>query len=115
MSMFTLRVYHPSVDPYRISEELGLPPQTAWMAGGEKRETFWQTRLLGNETGRGDVNSALRDIAARFEHYRFFIDEVRAGGGRVEIAVTGQEPIAADLHAVFADLRIDLVIDAPGT
>ena len=109
MSAFTLRVFHPSIDPRKITEELGLPPTTSWQAGGERAESYWQTRLLGNETGRGDVNSALRDIAARFEHYRFFVDEMREGGGRVEIAVTAPDAaVDASVEAIFRALRIEL-------
>lgn len=106
----SLRVFHPSIDPRKITEELGLPPQTSWAAGGARRETYWQTRLAGNETGRGDLHSALRDVAARFEHYRFFVDEVREGGGRVEIVIAGPvvklHPL---LESTFGDLKIALV------
>jgi hypothetical protein len=110
MSTFTLRVFHPSIDPRKITEELGLPPTTAWQAGGDRAESYWQTRLLGNETGRGDVNSALRDIAARFEHYRVFVEEMRGGGGRVEIAVAAaQDSVEPVVEAVFRGLNIALV------
>ena len=111
MSAFTLRVFHPSIDPRKITEELGLPPTTSWQAGGSHAESYWQTRLLGNETGRGDVNSALRDIAARFEHYRFFVDEIRDGGGRVEIAVsTSDATIDPVVAAMFRNLGIVLMV-----
>lgn len=110
--VFTLHVFHPSIDPRRITEELGLPPQTSWQAGGGKSESHWQTRLAGNETGHGDVNSALADIAARFEPYRFFVDEVREGGGRVEIAIArGDVLLDANNESAFRDLRIVLVFE----
>lgn len=110
MSAFTLRVFHPSIDPRKITEELGLPPTTSWAAGGERPESYWQTRLLGNETGRGDVNSALRDIAARFEHCRFFVEEMRKGGGRVEIKIAGRrDNLDRTVEASFGDLNIALV------
>src|SRR6266481_5836756 len=83
-----LRIYHPSIDPQKITEEFGLPPQTSWAAMGHHK-TYWLTRLAGDETGRGDLTSALRDVAARIEHYRFFVDEMREGGGRVEIVIAG--------------------------
>jgi hypothetical protein len=106
---FSLRVFHPSIDPRKITEELGLPPQTSWQAGGDKRETTWQTRLAGAESGHGDVNAGLRDIAARFEHYRFFVDEMRAGGGRVEIVVEDAVvKIDCALIEAFDDLKIEL-------
>ena len=105
MTTFMLRVFHPSVDPRKITEELGLPPQTSWSDSG----THWQTRLAGAESGHGDVNAALRDIAARFEHYRFFVDEMRSGGGRVEIAVANTSAkIDTALIESFDDLKIDL-------
>ncbi len=107
-----LRVFHPSVDPRKITEELGLPPQTSWAAGGERRESYWQTRLAGDETGRGELGSALRDVAARFAHYRFFVDEIREGGGRVEIAIAGADvPLDSQIEALFRDLKIALVFE----
>ncbi|HEY4943001.1 MAG TPA: hypothetical protein VII56_16350 [Rhizomicrobium sp.] len=106
----SLRVFHPSIDPRKITEELGLPPQTSWAAGGDRHETYWQTRLAGNETGRGDLNSALRDVAARFEHYRFFVDEMREGGGRVEIVIAAPAvALDAELARLFDDLKIEVV------
>ena len=106
--LFALRVFHPTRDPREITDALGLPPQTSWAAGGGHAETFWQTALAGNETGRSDVESGLRDIAARFAHYRFFVDEIRDGGGRVEVAVGGAAPEAAWI-GIFCDLGIALV------
>jgi hypothetical protein len=108
--VFTLRVFHPSIDPRRITEELGLPPQTSWQAGEGGNETFWQTRLAGNESGHGNVNSALADVAARFAHYRFFVDDMHKGGGRVEIAIAGAPAMPdAALEHLFHDLKIALV------
>jgi hypothetical protein len=110
--VFTLRVFHPSIDPRKITEELGLPPRTSWAAGGDRRESYWQTRLAGDETGRGDLASALRDVAARFEPYRFFVDEMREGGGRVEIAIAGGDVLLdASIESAFRDLRIVLVFE----
>jgi hypothetical protein len=110
MSTFMLRVFHPSIDPAKITEELGLPPQTSWAAGGDKRESYWQTRLAGAENGRSGINAGLRDIAARFEHYRFFVDEMRDGGGRVEVVVAGSAA-APDpgIETLFDGLKIALV------
>ena len=107
MTTFTLRVFHPSIDPRKITEELGLPPQTSWSDGG----TYWQTRLAGAESGRGDVNAGLRDIAARFEHYRFFVDEMRSGGGRVEVVVTNNDgEVKAAYRTAFGELGILLTV-----
>ncbi len=111
MTALTLRVFHPSIDPYAITAELGLPAQTSW-AAGDGRESYWQTRLAGNETGRADLGSALRDVAARFEHYRFFVDEIRSGGGRVEIAISGAAMTPdAEIEALFRDLKIALMFE----
>ncbi len=108
MSCFLLRVFHPSLDPRKITEELGLPPQTSWQG---RDGSYWQTRLAGAESGHGDINAGLRDIAARFAHYRFFVDEMRAGDGRVEIAVAGgADPAMED---VFRDLGIVLIFRPP--
>ncbi|HEX4304136.1 MAG TPA: hypothetical protein VHZ78_15170 [Rhizomicrobium sp.] len=110
-SRLLLRVTHPSTDPRKITDELGLPPQTSWVAS-DGRESYWQTRLAGDETGRGDLASALRDVAARLEHYRFFVDEMREGGGRVEIAIAGAAtPIDVDIENAFRDLKIAVVFE----
>ena len=107
MTTFTLKVFHPSIDPRKITEELGLPPQTSWNDG----ETYWQTRLAGPESGHGDVNAGLRDIAARFAHYRFFVDEMRQGGGRVEVTVaTAKSMIDGELRAALNKLGILLTV-----
>jgi hypothetical protein len=100
---FTLRVVHPTLSPREISEEFGLPPHAAWRDGG----THWETRLAGDETGRGTTQAALADIAARFEHYRYFVDEIRSGGGYVEIAVDGGE-IGEAIRDKFRVLNIAL-------
>jgi hypothetical protein len=106
----SLRVFHPSIDPRKITEELGLPPQTSWAAGGDRRESYWQTRLAGDETGRGDLGAALRDVAARFAHYRFFVEDIRSGGGRVEIAIAGAAAgVDVETEAMFRDLKIVVV------
>ena len=105
MTTFSLRVFHPSIDPRKITEELGLPPQTSWSDGG----THWQTRLAGAESGHGDVNAGLHDIAARFAHYRFFVDEMREGGGRVEVVVEGSATaVDPEIEVTFRALGIEL-------
>ncbi|MEI9993136.1 MAG: hypothetical protein WDM91_00965 [Rhizomicrobium sp.] len=111
MTAFTLRVFHPSVDPRTITEALGLPPTTSWAADGDQRESYWQTQLAGNETADGGVDAGLRDIAARFAHYRFFVDAIRAGGGRVEIAVSGGGAADATVAEMFRGLMIGLVFE----
>jgi hypothetical protein len=105
MSAFLLRVVHPDIDPREITETLGLPPQMVRRVDGE---IVWETRLAGSETGRGGIDAGLRDIVARFEHYAFFVDEIRSGGGRVEIVIASGEPISDDIRARFAALRIEL-------
>ncbi|MEI9885156.1 MAG: hypothetical protein WDN08_01440 [Rhizomicrobium sp.] len=61
--------------------------------------------------GHGDIDAGLRDIAARFAHYRFFVDAMRAGGGRVEIAVAGDA--TPGMESVFRDLGIVLIFRPP--
>jgi hypothetical protein len=99
---FMLRVFHPTLSPRDISESFGLPPHATRRDGG----TYWETRLAGDETGRGTTDAALADIAARFAHYRYFVDDICDGGGRVEIAVAGGEPPGAAMRARFEGLGI---------
>jgi hypothetical protein len=127
--VFTLRVFHPSIDPQVITEEFGLPPNRTWRAGepratskghplaGQNRQTFWRLTLGGNESGNNDLRTGLRDIVNRLEPYRVFFKRIRGGGGRVEIFVAWflerHEGLELDheLMEKFAALEIDLSFD----
>jgi long-subunit acyl-CoA synthetase (AMP-forming) len=101
---FTLRVFHPALSAREVSEAFGLP--------GTGRGTWWETPLAGDETGRGGTDAALADIAARLAHYRYFVDDIRNTGGRVEIAVAGGGDIDAPVADMFRTLNIPLVFKA---
>lgn len=127
--VFTLRVYHPSIDPREISAELGLPPVSCDFVGeprithggkvlkGVHKESYWRTSLAGDESGRDDLAAGLRDICARLEPYRFFTERIRAEGGRLELFIgwfldrnEGLE-LDRDVLAKLAALGIDLALD----
>ena len=51
----SLRIRHPSIEPSRITEALGIEPQHTWKAGeprgdpgsvGVYRESYWMGRLM---------------------------------------------------------------------
>jgi hypothetical protein len=136
---FTLRLYHPSIDPRQITEELGLPPIGAWRAGeprmtpkgtllgGFAKMSFWRTNLVGDESGLGDLAAGLHDIAARLEPYKGFLNRIGDEGGTVALLVTwlvaDDEALAVEpaLLARYAQLGVALdfeihppdVADAP--
>jgi hypothetical protein len=128
-SVFSLRVFHPSIDPEEISEGFGLAPRHSRRAGEERKTpkgqslsgtyntSYWMTELTGDESGRGDLTTALRDIANRLRAYEFFVKKIRDEGGRVEIFIgwllEGNDGFVLDnaLMARFAELGIDLSFD----
>ena len=126
----SLRVWHPFIDPVKITETLSKEPTRASRTGtprvksngdplpGTYRETYWTSRLREGEWVPDAQSSEclaqateelLRDLA---EHNPFF-QELRASGGTVEFFVgwffggnTG-EVFRHDLLRRLADLRID--------
>jgi hypothetical protein len=127
--IFTLRLYHPSIDPRQITEELGLPPVGAWRAGeprvtpkgtllgGFAKMSFWRTNLVGDESGLGDLAAALHDIAGRLEPYRGFLNRMRDESGTVALVVSWSlsenEAVALEpaLLAKFAQLGVTVEFD----
>jgi hypothetical protein len=126
---FTLRLYHPSIDPRQITEELGLAPIGAWRAGeprttpkgtllgGFAKMSFWRTNLAGDESGRDDLAAALHDIAGRLEPHRSFLNRLDEEGGTVTLLVTwfvaDNEAIAVEpaLLTRYAQLGVALEFD----
>jgi hypothetical protein len=125
----TLRIYHPSIDPREIGAELGLPAARSGKAGeprttpkgtplkGAWKESLWATALAGDESGRGDLRSALRDIAERLTPHESFLRRMRDEGGRAELFIgwflDGNERLVleSDLLTRLAALGIDLDFD----
>lgn len=127
-----LRVSHPSIDPSRITEVLNQEP-TRTSRAGEPRTTLSGRVMPGTYDGnswshhklwQGEwdgyhrspqrlddaIDAVLRDVA---EHKRFF-QEVRSGGGSVELTVgwflntDAREFFDHDLFRRMADLGVDL-------
>lgn len=114
----SLRIRHPTIDPTRITQTLGIEPQHSWCAG-EKRsdpigrplegvynDSYWMSRLTEDprlSAGESSVESLLNELLARFRRLQPFFDELRAGGGVAELDVT-----------VFAreNFRFDLSVDS---
>ena len=128
----SFRVWHPTIDPDKITENINLKPHRCWMVGqprstprGDRLEgindhTYWtaqlqkQTRLSSRKQKKEDYLSAQMErlkISARFFH------RIRRTGGRIEFFVgifcnknIGVE-IPFSLLTSMGKLGIDLSLD----
>jgi hypothetical protein len=124
----SLRVRHPSIEPGRITEALGMEPDRCWKAGeprqtptgmplaGSNRDTYWTARIT---TGRWPLalNDAIHETLRGLVRHRSFLHEIRAEEGKVELFVgwffedqSGDE-FTHQCLALAGDLQIDLSID----
>jgi hypothetical protein len=117
----SLRIWHPTVRPDELSNELGMPPTIRWEAGSEaphgrmRESTYWSAHL----THSADVSlarfleRAVEDLRSR----RSFLEELLATGGRCELFVglfidrdTG-EVLPSDLLRGLGEIHVDLALD----
>jgi hypothetical protein len=113
----SLRIRHPTMDPARITQSLGIEPQHSWRAGeprcdpagapieGAYRESYWMTRLIEDPRlsgGTFSVESLLDQTFSQLRRSQQLFEELQADGGVAELDVT-----------VFArkDFRLDLSAD----
>ena len=127
----SLRVFHPTIDPDKISRELGLKPFRCWKAGeprttpigtplkGNWAESYWCSKqLIRGALPRGQtLPAAISKLLDRLEPYKTFFHRIRVGGGRVELDVGWYFPVRGGdvfdyaLQARLAKLKIDLSLD----
>jgi hypothetical protein len=99
----SLRIRHPSLDPQRVTQTLGIEPQHTWKAGdrrrapaggelkGVYRESYWMGRLMDEpqlSSSRLSVESVLMQTLARLSHSRSFLEQLQAEGGIAELHVS---------------------------
>ncbi|HTY50726.1 MAG TPA: hypothetical protein VMB48_13640 [Steroidobacteraceae bacterium] len=99
----SLRIRHPTIDPCRITDAIGLEPQHTWKAGdprrdpeggqldGVFRESYWTGRLMGQpqlSSGQLSVESVLIQILAHLRRAQGFLDQLHAEGGVAEVHVS---------------------------
>jgi hypothetical protein len=126
-----LRLRHPSIDPDKITRELGMPPYRCWSAGeprttpantplsGTWRETYWCSEALSNGAlpGEFDLPAAIERLLDRLQQHKEFFRGIRSEGGIVELFVgwylpeQGGEVLGHALSRRLGDLMIDLSLD----
>lgn len=99
----SLRLRHPTIDPSRITETLGIEPQHTWKAGdprrdatggelgGLYRESYWMGRLMDEpqlESGRLSVESVLMQTLAQLRRSHAFLQQLTSDGGIAELQVS---------------------------
>jgi hypothetical protein len=99
----SLRIRHPSIDPARITNVLGMEPQHTWQAGaarrgpgdealeGVHRESYWMGRLMEEPqlaSARVSVESVLRQTLANLRRSQSFLEQLHAEGGAAELHVS---------------------------
>lgn len=123
----SLRVEHPTVDPDQISAQLGIKPDTKWMAGSERvspkgnlldgkhEKSYWSCALESDD--RVGLADFLTTFTARLEAHKDFLRWIRSTGGRTEYFVgwfsngNSGEIFSCDLLGKLSDLCIDLSLD----
>ena len=131
----SLRIFHPTIDPTRITEVLGREPTRASWAGaprttrkgdplpGTYRESYWTSgRLRGGEWApeswsSRDLTTGIEELLWELAEHKRFFAELRSEGGTVEFFIgwfldgmTG-EVFRHDLLRKLADLQVDLSFD----
>jgi hypothetical protein len=128
----SLCIRHPTIEPSKISQALGMEPQHTWKAGDPRRspaggelegvyhQSYWTGRLMGEpeiSSERVSVNSVLLQIASRLNRSSDFLEQLNAGGGVAELVVSvfAHEDFRLDLStnslASLARLRLSVALD----
>ena len=99
----SLRLRHPSIDPFRITQTLGIEPQHTWKAGdsrrdpagaaleGAYRDSYWMGRLMEEpklSSDRLSVESVLLQTLAHLRRSQAFLEQLHAEGGVAELHVS---------------------------
>jgi hypothetical protein len=114
----SLHIRHPTIDPCRITETLGIEPQHSWQAGGARRspagedregvyrESYWTARVMEGPQLSSDgvsVEAVLMQTASLLNRAHGFLEQLKAEGGVAELHVS-----------LFArgDFRLDLLAES---
>lgn len=99
----SLRLRHPTIDPARITQILGITPQHTWKAGdprrdpgggsreGVYRESYWMGRLMEDpqlSSSRVSVESVLLQTLAHLRRAQNFLERLDGEGGVAELQVS---------------------------
>jgi hypothetical protein len=112
----SLRIRHPSIEPSRITQTLGIEPQHTWKAGdprrgpaggeleGVYRESYWMARLMEEpqlSSEQVSVESVLMRTLSQLSRSHYFLEQLHSEGGVAELHVSlfAREHFRLDLSA----------------
>jgi len=128
----SLRIRHPTVDPAKITEALGIEPQHTWRAGdprrdpageeldGDYRESYWMGRLMAAPQLSSDkvsVEIVLKRTLDQLRRSQEFLDELNTDGAVAELQVSlfAREnfrlELPAESLALLSRLRVAVALD----
>lgn len=99
----SLRLRHPAIDPFSITQQLGIEPQHTWKAGDPRRdpaggalvgvyhESYWMGRLMDEpqlSSARLSVESVLLEKLTHLRRSQDFLEQLHAEGGIAELHVS---------------------------
>jgi hypothetical protein len=114
----SLNIRHPTIDPDRITEMLGIKPQHTWQAGhsrrgpageelsGVYRESYWTARLIPEPQLSSEgvsIETYLMQTVSLLHRANGFLEQLTCEGGVAELHVS-----------LFArgDFRLDLIAES---
>ena len=128
----TVRMWHPSIDPAAITEELGATPKRACAVGERRKtpkgqplggvyaETYWWTTPFERDEYLSTDNlavDALDDVLQWLAPHKSFLQRLRSGGGRIILEVSSYSGrnyaivFPPEFLAKCADLGLSLAHD----
>jgi len=131
---FTISLYirHPTMDPSRITQMLGIEPQHTWQAGaprrgpageeldGVYRESYWTARLMEDPKLSAEgvsVESVLMQSVSLLHRSHDFLELLSIEGGIAELHVSlfargdFRLDLPAESLALFGRLRLAISLD----
>lgn len=128
----SLHVRHPTIDPGRITELLGIEPQHTWQAGGPRRgpagedregvyrESYWTAQLMEGPQLSSDgvsVETVLMQTTSLLHRAHDFLEQLKLDGGVGELHVSlfargnFRLELLADSLALLGRLGLAIVLD----
>ena len=128
----SLSIRHPSIEPSRITEALGIGPQHMWKAGeprhdpesgdraGVYRESYWMGRLMDEpqlSSGQVSVETVLLQTLTQLRRSQPFLEQLSADGGVSELSISlfAREnfrlELSADSLALLGRLGLSVALD----
>jgi hypothetical protein len=128
----SLHIRHPTIDPCRVTQMLGIEPEHAWQAGaprlgpageeleGVYRESYWTARLIQEPQLSCEgvsVESYLMQSVSMLHRAQGFLEQLTIDGGVAELHVSlfargnFRLDLVAESLALVGRLRLAIVLD----